>query len=82
MLLTLSPIQLFRSLSADGRLLFGTRCARLFGYGLYSVVLVLQLSALGLNEGKIGFLLTFTLLGDTAISESEVCGGGVTRMSN
>jgi MFS family permease len=68
MLLTLSPIQLFRSLSADGRLLFGTRCARLFGYGLYSVVLVLQLSALGLNEGKIGFLLTFTLLGDTAIS--------------
>ncbi|OAI40559.1 MFS transporter [Planctomycetaceae bacterium SCGC AG-212-D15] len=58
----------FRHLSADGWLLFGTRCARLFGYGLFSVVLVLYLSAAGLDDTRIGLLLTLTLLGDTAIS--------------
>jgi MFS family permease len=55
-------------LTADGRLLFGTRFARLFAYGLLSVVLVLYLSAMGLSEERIGLLLTLTLLGDTAIS--------------
>src|SRR5438132_12735573 len=60
--------QLFRTLTADGRLLFATRCARLFGYGLFSVVLVLFLNSVGLSEGEIGLLLTLTLLGDTAIS--------------
>jgi MFS family permease len=57
-----------RTLTADGWLLVGTRCARLFGYGLFSVVLVLYLSAVGMTEGQIGLLLTLTLLGDTAIS--------------
>jgi MFS family permease len=57
-----------RTLTADGWLLFGTRCARLFAYGLFSVVLVLYLHALGLDEGRVGLLLTLTLLGDTAIS--------------
>jgi MFS family permease len=61
-------LHVFRILTADGWLLFGTRCARLFAYGLFSVVLVLYLSALGLGEGQIGALLTLTLLGDTAIS--------------
>jgi MFS family permease len=56
------------TLTLDGRLLFGTRCTRLFAYGLFSVVLVLFLSAAGLTEGQIGLLLTLTLLGDTAIS--------------
>ena len=55
-------------LSADGRVLFGTRCARLFAYGMFSVVLVLFLSSVGLSEPEIGLLLTLTLLGDTAIS--------------
>src|SRR5437016_1832975 len=32
-------MQVFRSLSRDGWLLFGTRTARLFAYGLLSVVL-------------------------------------------
>src|SRR5438105_11859485 len=64
----LPGFQLFRTLTADGRLLFATRCARLFGYGLFSVVLVLYLSAVGLSEGQIGLLLTLTLLGDTGIS--------------
>jgi predicted MFS family arabinose efflux permease len=41
---------------------------RLFGFGLLAVVLVLYLSALGLSEGRIGLLLTLTLLGDTAVS--------------
>jgi MFS family permease len=52
----------------DVRLLFATRAVRLFAYGFLSVVLVLYLSALGFTEGRIGFLLTLTLLGDTAIS--------------
>src|SRR5260370_20188355 len=68
MLRILPHIQVFRSLSADGWILFGTRCARLFAYGLFSVVLVLYLSAVGLTERRIGLLLTLTLLGDTAIS--------------
>jgi MFS family permease len=55
-------------LTADGWLLFATRCARLVAYGLLSVVLILCLAAKGLNDGQIGLLLTLTLLGDTAIS--------------
>src|SRR5260370_1167558 len=66
--LNLFNMQVFRSLSRDGWLLFGTRTARLFAYGLLSVVLVLYLSAAGLSEGQIGLLFTLTLLGDTAIS--------------
>src|SRR5712691_5969459 len=64
----LPRFQVLRTLTADGWLLFGTRSARLFAYGLLSVVLVLYLSALGLTDGQIGLLLTLTLLGDTAIS--------------
>ena len=48
----------FRELTPDGWLLFATRCARLFAYGLVSVVLVLYLSALGLTDARIGVLLT------------------------
>jgi hypothetical protein len=59
---------IFSSLTADGRLLFATRSVRMFAYGFLSVVLVLYLKADGLNEKSIGFLLTMTLLGDTAIS--------------
>ena len=58
----------FRALTPDARLLFGTRCARLFAYGFLSVVLVLYLSAVGLSDRRIGLLLTMTLLGDTVIS--------------
>lgn len=54
--------------SADVPILFGTRMLRLFGYGLLSVVLVLYLAAAGLDEREIGLLLTFTLLGDAALS--------------
>lgn len=57
-----------RTLSADGRLLFITRIARLFAYGFLSVVLVLYLAQAGLSENEIGVLLTLTLVGDTAIS--------------
>jgi MFS family permease len=55
-------------LTADGRLLFTTRIARLFAYGFLSVVLVLYLAQVGLNETQIGLLLTLTLIGDTIIS--------------
>jgi MFS family permease len=57
-----------QSLGADGRLLFVTRAARMFSYGFLSVVLVLYLAALGFSEGRIGLLLTLTLVGDTLIS--------------
>ncbi len=52
----------------DVPLLFATRAVRLFAYGLVSVILVLQLEAAGLDDRRIGVLLTLTLLGDTAIS--------------
>jgi MFS family permease len=56
------------ALDADGRWLFATRMARMFAYGLASVVLVLYLVAMGLSEALIGLLLTCTLIGDTAIA--------------
>jgi MFS family permease len=49
-------------------LLFSTRIIRLFCYGFLSVVLALYLSELGLTEGQIGLLFTFTLVGDALIS--------------
>jgi MFS family permease len=60
--------QLRRILTGDGWLLFATRSLRMFAYGFLSIVLVLYLTAEGLSEKEIGFLLTMTLLGDTAIS--------------
>ncbi len=52
----------------DGWLLFATRGARMFGYGLLSVVLVLYLVKVGLTEWETGLLLSLTLAGDTLIS--------------
>lgn len=57
-----------RPFGTDGYLLFATRIVRLLAYGSLSVILLLYLSATGLNEGQIGLLLTLTLAGDTAIS--------------
>src|SRR6516165_7640243 len=56
------------TLTIDGWLLFTTRCARLFAYGLLSVVLMFYLTAVGLSEGESGLLLTLTLVGDIGIS--------------
>src|SRR5262249_23997568 len=66
--LNLPPPNDLRSLTRDGRLLFLTRCTRLFAYGLLSVVLVFYLRDVGLDENEVGLLLTLTLLGDVAIS--------------
>src|SRR5258705_2076818 len=59
---------IFTKLPADGYILFETRVIRMFAYGFLSVVLVLYLAQLGLNEGLIGLLLSLTLIGDAAIS--------------
>ncbi len=55
-------------LTADGRVLFATRIARMFAYGFLAVVLALYLAALGFDGVHIGLLLTLTLVGDTVIS--------------
>ncbi len=55
-------------LSTDGRWLFGTRIVRLLAYGFLSVILVLYLTQVGLDESAIGVLLTLTLIGDAVIS--------------
>ena len=55
-------------LTRDGRLLFATRIARLFGYGFLSVVLVLYLVEIGFGAFEVGLILTLTLVGDAAIS--------------
>jgi len=68
MSLDLPEFQSLRTLTSDGRFLFTTRIARLFAYGFLSVILVLYLAEVGLNEMQIGLLLTLTLMGDTAIS--------------
>ncbi len=62
----MSPV--LRELSRDGYLLFGARVARMFAYGFLAVVLAVYLAALGLDEARIGLLLTLTLVGDTGIS--------------
>jgi len=56
------------ALTRDAKILFSTRVVRLFAYGFLSVVLVLYLASLGLDETRIGLLLTLTLAGDVAIS--------------
>jgi len=55
-------------LTGDGSYLFITRIARMFGYGFLSIVLVLYLEQVGLNQVQIGLLLTLTLIGDAIIS--------------
>src|SRR4051794_26021245 len=55
-------------LTRDARLLFTARILRLFAYGFVAVVLVLYLAAIGLDEHRIGTLLTLTLIGDVAVS--------------
>ncbi len=62
------PLTAATSLGRDARLLFVTRTARMFSYGFLSVVLVLYLAGLGFSEGRIGLLLSLTLVGDTLIS--------------
>jgi MFS family permease len=52
----------------DIALLFATRAVRLFAYGFLSVVLVLYLASIHLNEHRIGLLLSLTLIGDVVIS--------------
>ncbi|MFT3916201.1 MAG: MFS transporter [Anaeromyxobacteraceae bacterium] len=54
--------------SPDVVRLFAARALRMFAYGLFSIVLVLHLSAAGLDGPAVGLLLTLTLLGDTAVS--------------
>jgi MFS family permease len=54
--------------ASDVGLLFAMRMVRLFAYGSVSLILVLYLAEVGLNEGRIGLLLTMTLLGDTLIA--------------
>jgi MFS family permease len=67
-MITRSQVPMGAPLDPDGRLLFVTRAARMFSYGFLSVVLVLYLAGLGFSEGRIGLLLTLTLVGDTLIS--------------
>ena len=57
-----------RRLPLDAWILFGARFVRLFAYGSLSVVLVLYLIGIGLNEPQTGALLTMTLVGDTLVS--------------
>ncbi len=57
-----------RDFTTDSVLLFATRMTRLFAYGFVSIILVLYLSQLGLQDWQIGLLLTLTLIGDTVIS--------------
>ena len=59
---------MLRALTPDGRLLFLTRCIRLFAYGSLSVVLVFYLTSLGFTTSQTGLLLTLTLAGDTVVS--------------
>jgi MFS family permease len=63
----LIPIAL-RALTRDGWVLFLTRFARLFAYGLLSVILVFYLVSLGLTEAQSGLVLTLTLAGDVVVS--------------
>ena len=56
------------SQGSDRFLLFSARCLRMFAYGFLAIILALYLKELGFSEGKIGLLLTLTLLGDIPVS--------------
>ena len=62
----MTPLVL-RTLSPDGLILFAARSLRMFAYGFLSVVLVLYLVQAGLSEGRVGLLLTLTLLGGQSL---------------
>ena len=53
---------------SDAWLLFAARAVRMSGYGALGLVLVLYLTAAGLDAWQVGILLTLTLAGDTLIS--------------
>ena len=55
-------------MTRDAKLLFLARAVRMSGYGGLAVVLVLYLTAAGLDAWHVGVLLTLTLVGDTLIS--------------
>lgn len=55
-------------LRSDLVLFVSARALRLFGFGMISVVLVLHLTALGLDDAQAGLLLTLTLAGDAVLS--------------
>ena len=66
---TMMPqLKILDSLSLDGRLLFIGRILRMFAYGFLSIILVIYLTELRLNNYQIGLLLTLTLVGDVFIS--------------
>ncbi|MCX6048470.1 MAG: MFS transporter [Chloroflexi bacterium] len=67
-LIQLPEARALNSLTPDGRLLFAARVVRMFAFGLLSVVLVLYLAQQQLSEAEIGFLLSWTLIGDATIS--------------
>jgi MFS family permease len=52
----------------DAQLLFLARAVRMSGYGALGLILVLYLTAAGLDGGQVGLLLALTLAGDTLIS--------------
>src|SRR4051812_19381511 len=52
----------------DVAILIATRFARMFAYGLVSIILVLYLTRIGFDERKVGLLLSLTLAGDLAVS--------------
>ncbi|HLJ72977.1 MAG TPA: MFS transporter [Thermoanaerobaculia bacterium] len=52
----------------DVALLFATRAVRMFAYGFLSIILVLYLASIGIDAGRIGLLLSLTLMGDVIVS--------------
>lgn len=67
-ILAMPEFQAVRRLSADGRVLFGTRIVRLFAYGWLAIILALYLAAVGLSESQIGLVLSLTLAGDAVVA--------------
>lgn len=55
------------TLTPDVRILFVTRAARTFAYGLLAVILALFLEARGFSNTEIGLVFTLTLAGDALL---------------
>lgn len=60
-------IHAFKLSGTDVHILWASVFLRLMSYGLTNQVLTLQLEILGLSPAQIGWFMTLTLLGDTAI---------------
>lgn len=60
--------QVLQRLQPDAILLIVCRCIRLFTFGFLAVILVVYLTSIGFSVNQVGFIFSWTLIGDAVVS--------------